>query len=195
MTTQERILDSAVSLFSRKGYKNTSIKEVAQGAGVNSLTVFRNFHDKDTLFSQAVQEMKKSTFEPEKLNRQLTFQNLEDDLLTIGKAYLDEIFVSLPLISVYIGDAAYFDQRKEKTWFISPVLKAHFQAYVEALDAASSLAKQYSGLLADLFVSYITRKAMGFSKYEESWEKTDGIEEEFLRDLTPQVHCIIQMIT
>lgn len=56
MTTEERIMDSAVSVFSRKGYQNSSIKEIAQKANVNSLTVFRHFHDKESLFLQAVEK-------------------------------------------------------------------------------------------------------------------------------------------
>ena len=51
MTTEARILDSAVNLFSRKGYKNTSIKEIARKAQVNSLTVFRYFHTEYPDFS------------------------------------------------------------------------------------------------------------------------------------------------
>lgn len=195
MTTEERILDSAVSLFSRKGYKNTSIKEIARKAGVNSLTIFRYFHDKDTLFFQAVEQMKGSTFDPGALNERLTFQDVTADLMAIGRAYRDEIYASLPLIRVYIGEGLNFEQLNEERWFISPVLSEHFQGYVEKLDGACALAKEHAGLLAEMFVSYITRKVMAGSKYQDVWEKTPEAEAAFERELTPQARYLASMIT
>ncbi len=195
MTTEERILDSAVSLFSRKGYKNTSIKEIARKADVNSLTIFRYFHDKDTLFFQAVEQMKASSFDPGALNKRLTFQDVTADLMTIGQAYRDEIRASLPLIRVYIGEGLNFEQLNEERWFISPVLKEHFRGYVEKLDGACAPAKEHAGLLAEMFVSYITRKVMADSKHPDIWEKTPQAEAGFERELTPQADCMASMIT
>ncbi|MGM9608559.1 MAG: TetR/AcrR family transcriptional regulator [Oscillospiraceae bacterium] len=195
MTTEERIINSAVSLFSRKGYKNTSIKEIARKADVNSLTVFRYFHDKDTLFFQAVEQMKKSVFDPEKLNGQLTFQDVPADLMAMGRAYLDEIYANLPLIRIYIGEGLNFEQLNEERWFISPVLREHFSSYIGKLDGAGPLAKEHADLLAEMFVSYITRKVMAGSKYQDVWEKTPAIEAEFEQDFPPQARYMASMIT
>lgn len=195
MTTEDRILDSAVNLFSRKGYKNTSIKEIARKAQVNSLTVFRYFHDKETLFFQAVERMKRHTFRPEALNEALTFRDIMADLTTIGQAYVDEIYASLPLIRIYIGEGMNFEQLKEERWFISPVLKEHFASYVRALDCACPSAKEHADLLAELLVSYITRKVMPSNKHRDVWEKTSEIEASFHKTFLPQAKCIAAMIT
>lgn len=195
MTTEERILDSAVSLFSRKGYKNTSIKEIAQKADVNSLTVFRYFHDKETLFFQAVERMKASTFDPQTLNGKLSYEDVEADLMVIGKAYVDEIYASLPLIRIYIGDGLNFDRLKEERWFISPVLKEHFSSYIEAVKDACPLAKEHAPLLAELFVSYITRKVMPSNKYRNVWKRTSEIEANFNESMRPQAVYMAYMIT
>lgn len=195
MTTEERIINSAVSLFSRKGYKNTSIKEIAQKADVNSLTIFRNFHDKDTLFFQAVEQMQKSSFDPEWLNKQLTFQDIASDLMVMGRAYLDEIYANLPLIRIYIGEGLNFKPPSGERWFISPVLKEHFISYLESLDGVCALAKEHTGLLAEMFVAYITRKVMAASKYQDAWEKTPVIEAGFERDISLQAKYMVSMIT
>lgn len=195
MTTEERIIDSAVSIFSRKGYQNSSIKEIARKAGVNSLTVFRHFHDKETLFLQAVEKMKNSTFDAHALNQKLTYQDMEADLMTIGKAYLDEIYASLPLIRIYIGDGLNFDQLKEERWFVCPILKEHFQSYIESLEDACALAKDHSGLLAEMFVTYITRKVLPSNKYEDVWKKTSEIEVNFNESMRPQAKYMAYMIS
>lgn len=194
MTTEERILDSAVILFSRKGYKNTSIKEIARKAQVNSLTVFRYFHDKDTLFFRAVERMKRHTFSPGPLDQKLTYRDVTADLMAIACAYVDEIYASLPLIRVYIGESPNFDQLKEDRWFISPALKEHFCAYIRALDCAAPSAKEHAGLLAELFISHITRKVMSGSKSERAWQKPPGTDDVLRKELLPQVQCMAFMI-
>ncbi len=51
--TQERILISALRLFSERGISQTSIDEVAKHAGVTRVTVYRYFTDKKNLAFQA----------------------------------------------------------------------------------------------------------------------------------------------
>jgi AcrR family transcriptional regulator len=53
--TSVRIVEAAVQLFSRKGYKGTSTREIAQLAGVNEATLFRYFSRKADLFWTATE--------------------------------------------------------------------------------------------------------------------------------------------
>jgi AcrR family transcriptional regulator len=52
--TRDQILDSARELFARNGIKNTSIRAVAAGAGVDSALVHHYFGTKEQLFAAAV---------------------------------------------------------------------------------------------------------------------------------------------
>lgn len=53
--TEVRILEAAVQLFSRRGYKGSSTREIAHLAGVNEATLFRYFVRKADLFWAAVE--------------------------------------------------------------------------------------------------------------------------------------------
>lgn len=53
--TEVRIVEAAVQLFSRRGYKGTSTREIAHLAGVNEATLFRYFARKADLFSTAME--------------------------------------------------------------------------------------------------------------------------------------------
>src|SRR5581483_6545310 len=53
---QEAILTSARSLFARKGYGVTSVREIAEEAGVYEPTIYRRFESKAGLFEAAVLE-------------------------------------------------------------------------------------------------------------------------------------------
>jgi AcrR family transcriptional regulator len=53
--TEVRIVEAAIQLFSRQGYKGTSTREIAQLARVNEATVFRYFARKADLFQAAAE--------------------------------------------------------------------------------------------------------------------------------------------
>lgn len=54
---REQILDTAVDLFSKHGFKGTTTKQIAQAAGVSEAMVFRHFASKDELY-QAILDRK-----------------------------------------------------------------------------------------------------------------------------------------
>ncbi|MBK6750130.1 MAG: TetR/AcrR family transcriptional regulator [Pyrinomonadaceae bacterium] len=47
---REQILQTAVNLFSQRGFKGTTTKEIARVAGVSEAMVFRHFENKDALY-------------------------------------------------------------------------------------------------------------------------------------------------
>lgn len=53
--TEVRIVEAAVQLFSRRGYKGTSTRDIAHLAGVNEATLFRYFGRKADLFRAAAE--------------------------------------------------------------------------------------------------------------------------------------------
>jgi AcrR family transcriptional regulator len=52
--TKRRILVSALDLFSSKGFASTTTREIAASAGVNELTLFRNFGSKEGLLEATI---------------------------------------------------------------------------------------------------------------------------------------------
>jgi len=54
LTREERrrvIIEAALSLFSRKGFRGTTTKEIAHAAGCSEATLFKHFATKDALYS------------------------------------------------------------------------------------------------------------------------------------------------
>jgi AcrR family transcriptional regulator len=47
---REQILQTAVNLFSQRGFKGTTTKEIARAAGVSEAMVFRHFENKEALY-------------------------------------------------------------------------------------------------------------------------------------------------
>lgn len=56
---RQKILDNAIRLFARNGFRGTTTKEIALAAGVNEVTIFRHFANKQELY-RAILEVKSS---------------------------------------------------------------------------------------------------------------------------------------
>lgn len=54
--TSERLISSALSLLTKKGYRGAVTREVATLAGVTEMTLFRHFRSKDELFTAVVRK-------------------------------------------------------------------------------------------------------------------------------------------
>ena len=54
--TREKILDSAIQLFAKKGFNGTTTKEIAKGAEVNEALIFRHFSTKRDLFGAIIEK-------------------------------------------------------------------------------------------------------------------------------------------
>ncbi|MBV8176830.1 MAG: TetR/AcrR family transcriptional regulator [Verrucomicrobia bacterium] len=53
--TRERLLDAAAQTFSRDGIQGATTREIARGAGVNEVTLFRHFKSKEQLLRAVLQ--------------------------------------------------------------------------------------------------------------------------------------------
>ena len=53
-STHDRILEAALQVFSRQGYTGATTKAIAREAGVNEVTLFRHFGNKQRLFTEMI---------------------------------------------------------------------------------------------------------------------------------------------
>lgn len=58
MTTKEKIVDEALTLFSSEGYKGTSVKSIADAVGIKDSSLYKHFKSKRDIFDTIVIEMK-----------------------------------------------------------------------------------------------------------------------------------------
>lgn len=50
MTTKERILEEALTLFSRQGYKATGVRQIAAAVGIRDASLYKHFKSKEDIF-------------------------------------------------------------------------------------------------------------------------------------------------
>jgi TetR/AcrR family transcriptional regulator, acrAB operon repressor len=59
--SRRQLLDAALQLFSHQGYRATSVREIADAAGVSTGNVYHHFPDKETIFKTLLDELWSAT--------------------------------------------------------------------------------------------------------------------------------------
>ena len=59
MTTKEKITEEALTLFAEKGYKGTSVKNIADAVGIKDASLYNHFRSKQEIFDSIVELISK----------------------------------------------------------------------------------------------------------------------------------------
>ncbi|MBP5841224.1 TetR/AcrR family transcriptional regulator [Lactiplantibacillus plantarum] len=82
---QEKILNAFKQLLIENGYTKTTTRKIASLAGVNELTIFKNFKDKEGLLNAAVNDY---LHDVDEITSSITLSgNVETDLIMLSRRY------------------------------------------------------------------------------------------------------------
>ena len=85
--SRQQILDSALKLFSHRGYGATSVRDVAEEAGLSKGNVYHHFPDKESIFRALLERYFQVMSSPEfPFNRALASGTFPENLEDIGQA-------------------------------------------------------------------------------------------------------------
>jgi AcrR family transcriptional regulator len=85
--SRQQILDAALKLFSHKGYGATSVRDIAEEAGLSKGNVYHHFPDKETIFRALLDRYFQVMSQPDfPFNRALASGSFPENLENIGKA-------------------------------------------------------------------------------------------------------------
>ncbi|MES9695119.1 TetR family transcriptional regulator [Bacillus toyonensis] len=126
--TSERIIEAFLELFRTHGYKGTTTRAISELAGVNEVTIFRNFGSKKNIMEKAVESLSRDMELNKLMPGEMTW-NLEDDLLSIAEGYLAYIEKLKDLILISFQEAEMFPELKEKIALIPKQLKDNLVVY------------------------------------------------------------------
>lgn len=139
----ERLLDAAMRVFARVGISGATTREIAKEAGVNEVTLFRNFQNKQGLLSEVL----KRAFLPSDEVGLKGFSvrdgaTLEEVLMDFAAVDFERKRRNIALIRVLVGDVHNLGEQE------SEVLKEIFQPWKRELATRLTEAKEL-GLVRD----------------------------------------------
>lgn len=108
--TRNKITRATIELLKVKGYRGTTTREIAEKAGINELTIFRHFGNKEGIIQAIVQT---GTFSLEIFNETIEWE-LEKDLTNFGFLLLKDFDNNQDIISIVLKDPSIFSQAHEE---------------------------------------------------------------------------------
>ncbi|WP_457606724.1 TetR/AcrR family transcriptional regulator [Nitratifractor sp.] len=94
VSTRERILKAALKLFSEKGYKGTTMRDIAAEVGIRQGGIYNHFKNKEAILETLISDMMDSA-----LLRLFKRQEEDPDAYKKGKALLSSIAATFKLLS------------------------------------------------------------------------------------------------
>ncbi len=170
--TKKRILESALKLFSEKGYLGAATKDIATTAGVSEVTLFRHFQTKENLFIKVIEHF---SFLPKlkELTLELEDKPVEDSLKLLAMAFLERLRVKKALIRIILSELPRYPEiiRDSYQKIIEDILKElslYFKRLQERGLLRESIPSQiFAQAFLGLFFSYFHSKEIKGLNFKE----------------------------
>ncbi len=108
--SRRQVLDAALQLFSRQGYRATTVREISEKAGVSTGNVYHHFPDKESIFKSLLEEfwrIMESRRYP--FTRALSNGRFPDNIEQLGIAARDSIREFKPYFVLAFVDVIEFE--------------------------------------------------------------------------------------
>jgi len=108
--SKTQILDAALKLFSHKGYGATSVRDIAEEAGVSKGNVYHHFADKEAIFRELLDVYFGAMSSPEfPFNRALAAGTFPENLEQLGRAARETVRSYREYVALIYVDVVEFD--------------------------------------------------------------------------------------
>lgn len=146
----DRIIEAGMAIFSEKGYRTATTREIAARADVNEVTIFRHFGSKEGLFEQTVQHYSPPPILSQELGKTMT-GDLAKDLTVLAEKYLDAAVVSAPYIRLSIMELSRNPDLIRIVSLIPVELSTHVAEYLHDKHDKGEIPEVDFELLAQMF--------------------------------------------
>lgn len=157
--TRERMLAAAARVFARDGIAGATTRAIAEEAGVNEVTLFRHFHNKDGLVAAVVGENFGGSAVHSVGALPLLTDDLRHDLLTLASHYTGLLTQNLPLVRTMIGETHHSENSSYEKQVFRAVFLPVKDAVLHRIEAAQKTGELHrtreADVLADLFCAMI----------------------------------------
>ncbi|MBN7274025.1 TetR family transcriptional regulator [Ligilactobacillus pobuzihii] len=195
-TKQAAVIDAAITLFSQKGFANTSTGEIAQQAKVSEGSIFRHFHNKEHLLL-AILDPLTSKILPSELNAitNKMFHSEKLELLDFITMLIEDrskfINLNLDVFKSFISEALYTPVVREKIF--QAISQEDLNEFFKVIDNLKKNKRMVNWTNAEI-ISYIAANITGFILnyfviFHQNWEDTEQARQNLIaflvKGLTP----------
>ncbi|BCU78909.1 TetR/AcrR family transcriptional regulator [Luteolibacter sp. LG18] len=156
-TASERLVEAAATVFARDGLSSATTREIARTAGVNEVTLFRNFQTKQNLLAAVLEKAfeRKSNPLAEKFDTLPEGTPLRELITAFAEADHASLKQNVSLMRVLVGEIQKFEEHEMK------VLRAIFRPRRDELTKRLRDAQARGEVLADVDPMIVVDQLVG----------------------------------
>jgi AcrR family transcriptional regulator len=163
--SRAQILRVALKLFSRQGYRATSVRDIARAARVSTGNVYHQFSDKETIFNLLLDEYWRAIESPEfPFTQALAAGAFPNDLEALGRAARDSVAQYRPYVALIYVDVIEFEGRHIRRFYAD--MAHRFQAFLEQNQDRLDLARLRPGVSPTAAVMIASRLLLHYFAVE-----------------------------
>ena len=171
--TRQKILAAARQLMSQKGFKGATTRLIAEAAGVNEVTIFRHFGNKEGLIHAMLEGATAIRPQLEQL-QPINYDNVRDFLIDYGKVFYQSLLERKEILLISMIEAQSFSEDCESSCILNRIPKVAVLLLIEKLEEfyqQGKIAKIDFCVLAHMFISsffsaFIMRYQVGNGHFE-----------------------------
>ncbi len=116
--SRKQILDKALRLFSKQGYRGTNIREIAEAAGLSTGNVYHLFPDKESIFRALLDRYFTILALPDNpFNQALAAGAFPNDLEALGRGSRESVRKYKPYVALIYVDVVEFDGKHIRRYY------------------------------------------------------------------------------
>jgi AcrR family transcriptional regulator len=128
--SRAQVLDAALALFSHQGYRATSMREIAEKAGVSTGNVYHHFKDKEAIFLELLDVYWRAIDDPDfPVNKALRTGGFPENLEAIGLAARESVAQYRPYVTLIYVDVVEFEGSHIRKFYLE--MAGRFERFVE----------------------------------------------------------------
>lgn len=142
--SRQHILDAALKLFSHRGYGATSVRDIAEEAGLSKGNVYHHFADKEAIFRGLIERYFEAMADPEfPFNKALASGTFPENLEELGLSIRDAIRDYREYVALIYVDVVEFDGTHVRKFYAN--MAERFDSFIKA----RGMEKELEAKLAD----------------------------------------------
>jgi AcrR family transcriptional regulator len=128
--SRAQVLDAALALFSHQGYRATSVREIAEKAGVSTGNVYHHFKDKEAIFLDLLDVYWRAIEDPDfPINKALRTGSFPENLEAIGLAARESVARYRPYVTLIYVDVVEFEGSHIRKFYLE--MAGRFERFVD----------------------------------------------------------------
>ena len=139
--SRTQILDAALKLFSHRGYGATSVRDIAEAAGLSKGNVYHHFPDKETIFRALLDQYFDAMRQPDHpFNSALATGTFPENLEAMGRATREAVLQYREYVALIYVDVVEFDGTHVRRFYEN--MAERFAAFLRAHELEADLQRK-----------------------------------------------------